>query len=95
MNASYQNVSDQYVAGPSAGCVKPPPLLDTIKDRLAMLHKTTTELHDFADRIVGIREAVGPQKISVAPCGLLEEICESAGSLQDRLNGLYERLSRV
>jgi len=91
MNHAYQSAMSQ--AADQTGA--PPLLLDAIKDRLATLHKVTTELHDFANRLVGIRDCVGPQKVSPAPCGLLGEIAESVDTLQDRLEGLYERLSRV
>lgn len=73
----------------------PIPLLDILNDRLGVLHKITSEIHDLADRVVGIRDNAVPQVAKSVPNGLLEEIVESANNLQDRLTALHERLLRV
>lgn len=70
-------------------------LLDLLNNRIGVLHKITDELHQLADRVVGIRDNLAPQVAKAVPNGLLEEVVDSADRLEDRLHGLHERLSRV
>jgi hypothetical protein len=84
-----------YDTGLKAQAPPPSHLLDSVIDRLGVIHKITTELHELADRLVGIRGEESTNAPAPVPNGLIEQIAESVDGIERRLLALHERLARI
>lgn len=72
------------------------PVLVEIIDRISSMDNTMSDLHGIADRACGIR---GEQHNKPAPAsvpnGMLDQALDSLGALEERMNALCARMSRI
>ena len=100
-----QNYVNSSMAGAMAGAamnvaIGQPPPTSALADIISVLnqcHQTVSDLHGIADRACGIRGEESGNKPVPMPVanGLLDEALDAVTGLNQRLNGLAARFSRV